>query len=125
MADDCPGCRFASDLMRKAADTLASGAGSVIGGALGTQAFARTGDPGMIARGRVAGALAAPELVERGALAVAKKVRKQSRKQKTRSKQLSSAMKSVNKRARKKNGQLKAGWSQRRILQTAHKMVKK
>lgn len=125
MADDCPGCRFAADVMRKAADTLASGAGSVVGGALGTQAFLRTGDPGMIARGRVAGALVAPELVERGALAVAKKVRRQSKKQKNRSKKLSAAMKSVNKKARKKNGQLKSGWSQRRILQTAHKMVRK
>ena len=125
LAEDCPGCRFASDLMRKAADTLASGAGSVVGGALGTQAFLRTGDPGMVARGRVAGALAAPELIERGALAIRKKTKRQSSKQKSRSKALSKAMKSVNKKARKKNGQLKAGWSQRRILQAAHKMVRK
>lgn len=40
------------------------------------------------------------------------------------SKKLSKALKEVNKKARKKNGDLKKGWSQSRIMKTAHRMVK-
>lgn len=54
-----------------------------------------------------------------------RKPRKQSRKQKTRAKSMSKALAEVNKKARKKNGQLKANWSQRRIMQAAHKLMKK
>lgn len=109
--------------MKKAADALAGTAGAVVGGGLGTLAAARLGDPSLIARGRVAGAVTAPQLVERAALAVRDKV-KQSRKQKKRSKMLSKNLATVNKKARKKDGSLKKGWSQRRIMQTAHRMCK-
>jgi len=40
------------------------------------------------------------------------------------SRKLSRALKDVNKKARKKNGDLKKGWSQSRIMKTAHRMVK-
>ena len=40
------------------------------------------------------------------------------------SRKLSKALKEVNKKARKKNGDLKKGWSQSRIMKTAHRMVK-
>jgi hypothetical protein len=42
-----------------------------------------------------------------------------------RSKKLSKHLKETNSKARKKNGQLKKGWTQRRIMQVAHKCVKK
>jgi len=42
----------------------------------------------------------------------------------TASRKLSRALKEVNKKARKKNGDLKKGWSQSRIMKTAHRMVK-
>lgn len=41
------------------------------------------------------------------------------------SKKLSRALKSVNKKARKKNGQLKSGWTQSRVMSTAHRMCRK
>jgi len=40
------------------------------------------------------------------------------------SRKLSRALKDVNAKARKKNGDLKKGWSQSRIMKTAHRMVK-
>ena len=40
------------------------------------------------------------------------------------SRKLSKALKEVNKKARKKNGDLKKGWSQSRSMKTAHRMVK-
>ena len=40
------------------------------------------------------------------------------------SRKLSKALRAVNKKARKKNGDLKKGWSQSRIMKTAHRMVK-
>jgi hypothetical protein len=84
---------------------------------------ARTGDPSHVARMRLAGAALAPQLVERAAIGIRDKV-KQSRKQKKRSKMLSKNLATVNKKARKKDGSLKKGWSQRRIMQTAHRMCK-
>ena len=42
-----------------------------------------------------------------------------------RSKKLSKHLKEANKKARKKNGQLKKGWTQQRIMQVAHKCVAK
>jgi hypothetical protein len=42
-----------------------------------------------------------------------------------RSKKLSKHLKETNAKARKKNGQLKKGWTQQRIMQVAHKCVKK
>jgi len=123
IAEDCPGCQVLAQVMRRAADSLAGGAGAVVGGALGSAMTARTGDPSHIARMRTAGALAAPRLIENTALAIRDKV-KQSKKQKKRSKMLSKNLATVNKRARKKNGALKKGWSQKRIMQTAHRMCK-
>lgn len=123
IAEDCPGCQVLADVMRRAADSLAGGAGAVVGAGLGGLMTARTGDPSHVARMRALGALAAPRLVEDTALAIRDKV-KQSRKQKKRSKMLSKNLATVNKRARKKNGALKKGWSQKRIMQTAHRMCK-
>lgn len=123
MAEDCPGCIVLSEIMKKAADTLAGTAGAVTGAGLGGLMTARTGDPSHVARMRLAGAALAPKLVEGTALAIRDKV-KQSRKQKKRSKMLSKNLAAVNKKARKKDGSLKKGWSQSRIMQTAHRMCK-
>ena len=41
------------------------------------------------------------------------------------SRKLSKALKEVNKKARKKNGDLKKGWNQSRIMKTAQKMTKR
>lgn len=117
----CPGCdlrdrerELLERQVRNYADELARFAGGLIGG--------RIAGP----RGNLIGRELAPRIIETGALAIADTVkRKRTRKQKSRAKALGRAMKTVNKRARKKNGKLKAGWSQRRILQTAHKLVKK
>lgn len=125
MAEDCPGCQVLAQVMRRAADTLAGGAGAVVGGALGTQAFLRTGDPSMIARGRVAGAAVAPQLVERGAFAirdVVKKKRKQTSRQKARSKRMSKAMKKARSKAKLKNGSWRKGWDQSRMMREAHRL---
>ena len=48
-------------------------------------------------------------------------VRKTTAKQKRRQKMMSKAMKQVRVRACKKNGQLKKGWTQSRIMREAHK----
>jgi len=53
--------------------------------------------------------------------AVKKKVKRGATKA---SRKLSRALKDVNAKARKKNGDLKKGWSQSRIMKTAHRMVK-
>ena len=123
IAEDCPGCQVLAAVMRRTADALAGGAGAVVGAGLGGLAAARTGDPTLIQRGRIAGAMIAPNLIEKTALGIRDKV-KQSKKQKKRSKMLSKNLATVNKRARKKNGALKKGWSQKRIMQTAHRMCK-
>lgn len=115
MSEDCPQCRFLASQMRQVADSLAAGAGSVVGGRL------------FGPRGAAVGADIAPYLVERGALAVADKVkakRKQSPKQKARAKKMSKAMKMLTPRAKKKDGTFKRGWDQRRIMREAHRMCK-
>jgi len=123
IAEDCPGCQVLAAVMKRAADALAGGAGAVVGAGLGSLAATRVGDPSLVQRGRIAGAMMAPQLIERGALAIRDKV-KQSRKQKKRSKMLSKNLATVNKKARKKDGSLKKGWTQSKIMKTAHRMCK-
>lgn len=53
-----------------------------------------------------------------------KSVSKKKRGSTAASRKLSKALRVVNKKARKKNGDLKKGWSQSRIMKTAHRMVK-
>ena len=116
MADDCPYCRIMADRMRVAADELSSFAGGIIGGRLGGT------------RGQLIGRTVAPKLIETGALAIAdtvKKKRKQSRNQKRNGSKLSKALKEVNKKARNKNGSMRKGWTQKRIMAAAHKLRRK
>ena len=116
MADDCPYCRILADRMRSTADDLSSFAGGVIGGRIGG------------VTGTQIGRAVAPEIIERGALAVAgavKRKRKQSRNQKRNGTNLSKALKQVNAKARKKDGSLKSSWTQTRIMQAAHKLAKR
>lgn len=107
--------------MRRAADSLAGGAGAVVGGALGSAMTARTGDPSHVARMRTLGAVTAPRIIEQTALGIRDKV-KQSRKQKRRSKNMSKAMKKANAKARKKNGDFKKGWDNGRLMREAHRL---
>lgn len=123
LAEDCPGCILAAEIMRKAADTLAGTAGAVVGAGLGGLMTARTGDPSWVARGRVAGAVVAPKLVEETALGIRDKL-KRTKKQKARDKKLSKAMKTANGMGRKKNGEWKKGWDNSRVMTTAHRMCK-
>jgi outer membrane lipoprotein SlyB len=116
LADDCPYCRILADRMRSTADDLSSFAGGVIGGRIGG------------VRGRLIGQEVAPEIIERGALAIAgavKRKRKQSRNQKRNGSNLSKALKQVNAKARNKNGSMRKGWTQVRIMQAAHKIARK
>ena len=123
--EDCPGCQVLAQVMRRAADALAGGAGAVVGGALGTAAAARTGNMALIPQGRIAGATLAPELIERGALAIRDKVkRKQTKSQKSRSKRMSKAMKKANSKGRLKNGNYRKGWDAKRIMREAHRLCK-
>ena len=116
MADDCPECMAASAALRRIADGLSASAGSVIGGALG----GLTKDPMNIYRGRAVGAALAPQIIERGAMNIAKKV-KRAKSSKKRDKSMSKAMKTVNARARTKAGKIKKGWDQAKIMKAAHK----
>ena len=63
------------------------------------------------------------DFIENGAAADGreKAVRKTSAKQKRRAKMMSKSMKAIRSKAYKKNGQLKKGWSQSRIMKEAHK----
>jgi len=106
--DNCPECRMAAQYMRSVADVLARGAGAEIGGAIGGP------------RGAAIGAQYGPQLIERGALAVARKV-KRSSKQRKRASIQKRAMKKVQARARKANGSLKKSWDQSRIMTEMHK----
>ena len=54
-----------------------------------------------------------------------KKKRKSTKSGKARRKSMSKNLKIVNARARKKNGDLKKGWTQARIMKTAHRMTRK
>ena len=113
IVDDCPYCRILADRMKSTADELAQFAGGVIG--------ARIGGP----QGRLIGAAIAPEIIERGALAirdVVKKKRKQTAGQKRRSRNMSKAMKKASSRARLKNGDFRKGWNQKRLMQLANKL---
>jgi len=125
MAEDCPECMAASAIMRSVADALSGTAGRVVGGALGGLGVLGR-DPANVYRGQLAGAAVAPALIESAALKVADKVkRKRSAKSKRSSKMLSKNLKKINGKARKKNGELKKGWTQARIMREAHKLCKK
>jgi hypothetical protein len=120
IADDCPECQLASLVMRQTADRLANFAGGIVGGAVG----ARRGKP---MEGAAIGSALAPRLIEEGAFAIrdfVKKPRKQTKGQKSRSKRMSSAMKKASSRARLKNGNFRAGWNQKKLMQTAHRLCK-
>ena len=109
--NNCPECRIAAGYMRDVADVLARGAGAEIGLAIGGP------------RGALIGGQLGPEVIERGALALASKVkrRRKTRKQSKRAKVMSKAMKNTQARARKANGSLKKGWSMSRVMKEAHK----
>lgn len=68
-----------------------------------------------------ADAIAYSPVARRADRAVKKKVKRGATRA---SRKLSRALKEVNKKARKKNGDLKKGWSQSRIMKTAHRMAK-
>lgn len=128
MAEDCPGCKVLAQVMHRAADALAGGAGAVVGGSLGGLMTARTGDPRHVTRGTVAGSLLAPHIIETGALAIRDKVkrkRRQTKSQRDRSRKLSKAMSQANKKARKKDGSFRNGWNQKKLMQTAHRLARK
>ena len=115
MADDCPGCQALAAQMRAVADSLAAGAGSVVGGRL------------FGPRGATIGSAVAPSIVEKTALAVGsavKKKRRQSKTQKARSRKMSKAMKTINKKARLKNGSYRKGWDAKRVMRAANRMCK-
>ena len=123
--EDCPGCQVLAQVMRRAADSLSAGAGAVIGTGIGTLAASRTGNPALIQQGRVAGAALAPQIIERGALAIRDKVkRRQTKSQKSRSKRMSKAMKKANSKGRLKNGNYRKGWDAKRIMREAHRLCK-
>jgi len=112
--DNCPECRLAADYMRSVADVLARGAGGYIGGAIGGP------------RGAAVGGHLGPEIIERGALGVARAVKKKrSTKQRKRDRAQKRAMKSTQARARTSKGSMKKGWSQSRIMKEMHKECKR
>lgn len=106
--------------MRQSADRLANFAGGVVGGAIGATRGKRV-------EGALIGSQIAPQLIERGALAIAgatKKKRRQSKAQKSRSRNMSKAMKKANAMGRLKNGNYRKGWDSKKIMKTAHRMCK-
>jgi len=114
MAADCPECMAAAAVLRQTADALAGGVGGFVGGRIAG------------VHGAMVGRAIAPELIERGAMAVARKVKKRrSRKQSKNGKDMSRAMKAVNKKARTKSGKLKKGWTMGRIMRESHKECKR
>ena len=120
LADDCPGCVFAAEIMRQTADRLAGVAGGIVGTAIG----ARRGKP---VEGALLGQQLAPQLIERGALAIAgavKKKRRQSKGQKSRARNMSKAMKKANSMGRLKSGSYRKGWDAKRVMRTAHRLCK-
>lgn len=64
-------------------------------------------------------------LFEEGGGRDGKKKRKSTKSGNARRKSMSKNLKIVNARARKKNGDLKKGWTQSRIMSTAHRMTRK
>lgn len=123
LSTGCPGCdrrdaekALMAATIREIADTFAGGAGARIGGAIAGP------------RGAIYGSEVAPRIIEEGSLAIAKAVkrkRRQSRNQKRNGSNLSKALKKVNKMARKKDGSLRSGYNQRRIMQNAHKLARR
>lgn len=103
----------AAAVMRQVADSLSSGVGQLIG--------TRVAGPA----GGALGAAIAPDIIERGSLAVAKQVKRRSRKTARRAKAMSRAMMKVNKKARLKSGKMKKGWSQGKIMRESHKECKR
>lgn len=107
--------------MRQSADRLAQFAGGNIGAAIG----GRRGKP---MEGALIGQAIAPRIIEDTALSIAgtiKGKRKQTKSQKARSKNLSKAMSKANSMGRLKNGSLRRGWTQAKIMKTAHRLANK
>lgn len=127
MADDCPTCRLFDEIIRRRIRDPAVGAAERIDDLLRRELIAGItpadlalmGVPygGALVKGSKVGRAVAREgrNIKKGVSAAAKLSRKNMR----------TALKQVNAKARKKSGALKKGWTQSRIMKTAHKIAKK